>query len=339
MHSVSVIKRTLGRSGIEVSALGLGCWAIGGPFLLDGLPDGWGDVDDAESIRAIHRALDLGVNFFDTADVYGAGHSERVLGQALKGRREHAVIATKFGFLFDETTRRAEGTDVSPAYIRKACEASLRRLGTDYIDLYQCHVGNVPEEQADDVWATLDRLVEEGKIRAYGLSTWDAGYARAFAARSRGAAIQFGANVLRDAPELFAVAEAFGLAGIINAPLAMGLLSGKFHRDSRLPSDDVRGNPHPWLAYFRDGKPVPEFLDRLDAVRDILRSGGRTLAQGALAWLWARSPQAIPIPGFKNVVQVEENCRALQFGPLTQDQMDEIERLLREAAQLAGEGA
>jgi Predicted oxidoreductases (related to aryl-alcohol dehydrogenases) len=336
---MSVMKRRLGNSGIEVSAMGLGCWAIGGPFFLDGLPDGWGDVDDAQSIRAIHRALDLGVNFFDTADVYGAGHSERVLGQALKGRRDEAVIATKFGFLFDETTRHAGGTNLSPSYIRQACEASLRRLQTDYIDLYQCHVGDVPQDQAQDVWATLDRLVGEGKIRAYGLSTWDAGYARAFATQSNGVAIQHGANVLQDAPALFAVGEEFGLANIINAPLAMGLLSGKFTRETRFSSDDVRGNPHPWLAYFRDGKPIPEFLDRLDAVREILQSDGRTLVQGALAWLWARSPQAIPIPGFKTVAQVEENCSAMRFGLLTQDQMNEIERLLKEMAELRPEGA
>ena len=336
---MSVMKRELGKSGIEVSALGLGCWAIGGPFFLNGLPDGWGDVDDAESIRAIHRAMDLGVNFFDTADVYGAGRSERVLGQALKGRRDQAVIATKFGFVFDETTREAGGTNLTPSYIRQACEASLRRLQTDYIDLYQCHVGDVSEEQASEVWAILDRLVEEGKIRAYGLSTWDVAYARAFLANSRGVAIQHGANVLQDAPELFDLGKEFGLANIINSPLAMGILSGKFHRDSRLPADDVRGNPHAWLAYFRDGKPVPEFLDRLDAVREVLRSDGRSLVQGALAWLWARSPQAIPIPGFKTLAQVEENCAAMQFGPLNQSQMDEIDRLLKEMEELRSRGA
>src|SRR5512138_293769 len=140
--------RRLGRSGIEVSAMGLGCWAIGGPFWAGELPLGWGEVDDKESINAIHAALDLGVTFFDTANVYGAGHSECVLGQALEGRRAHAVIATKFNAIFDETTRQVTGADTSPAGIRKACEDSLRRLNTDYIDLYQFHDNGFPADEA-----------------------------------------------------------------------------------------------------------------------------------------------------------------------------------------------
>src|SRR5581483_11249451 len=170
--------RTLGRSGIEVSALGLGCWAIGGPFLLDGLPDGWGDIDDAESLRAIQRAIELGVTFFDTADVYGTGHSERILGQAIKGQRDKVIIATKFGFTYDEAQRAITGQNYTPQYIRWACEASLRRLQTDYIDLYQLHAWNIPQEQTGEIWATLDQLKSEGLIRAYGWSTGDPEEAR-----------------------------------------------------------------------------------------------------------------------------------------------------------------
>ena len=129
--------------GIATSALGLGCWAIGGPFGPEGFAAGWGDVDDDESVAAIRRGLELGVTFFDTADVYGTGHSETVLGRALGGERDDVVIATKFGNTFDEGTGRMLGTDASPAYIRRACEASLRRLGTDRIDLYQCHLGDL----------------------------------------------------------------------------------------------------------------------------------------------------------------------------------------------------
>ena len=145
-------KRTLGTSGIEVSALGFGCWAIGGPFWVGTQPLGWGEVSDEESIRAIQRSLELGVNFFDTADVYGAGHSERVLAKALslalKGERDRVVIATKFGNVFDETSKQITGSDASPAYIRAACEASLRRLETEYIDLYQLHTGDLDLEAA-----------------------------------------------------------------------------------------------------------------------------------------------------------------------------------------------
>ena len=165
------MKRTLGRSGIKVSALGMGCWAIGGPFWAGETPLGYGEVDDDESSRAIHAALDRDVNFFDTANVYGAGHSERVLGRVLAGRRTQVVIATKFNALFDETTRQVTGADTSPAGIRQACEESLRRLNTDYIDLYQFHDNGFPAEEAAAVRETLETLVKEGKIRAYGWST------------------------------------------------------------------------------------------------------------------------------------------------------------------------
>src|SRR5215204_69063 len=140
------------------SAMGLGCWAIGGPFGPDGQAAGWGDVEDEQSIAAIRRGLELGVTFFDTADVYGTGHSEEVLGRALTGARDEVVLATKFGNTFREGTGEMTGTDLTPAYIKRACEASLRRLGTDRIDLYQCHVGDLEASVADDVIATLEQL-------------------------------------------------------------------------------------------------------------------------------------------------------------------------------------
>lgn len=322
------MQRVLGRGGLEVSALGMGCWAIGGPFLMDGQPDGWGQVDDAVSIQAIHRAMELGATFFDTADVYGTGHSEHVLGQALKGVRDKVVIATKFGYTYDETKREITGTNITPAYIRWACEASLRRLQTDYLDLYQLHVGDVTPEQAKEVWETLEQLEQDGLIRTYGWSTGDPERAEAFAAQSKGVALQHPANVLLDASEVFATCAQHNLASLSNSPLAMGLLSGKFTLESRLPHDDVRGGGQPWVHYFHEGRPRQELLDKLAAVRDVLTSGGRTLAQGALAWLWARSPQTIPIPGFKTVQQVEENAHAMHFGPLTANQLEEIDALL-----------
>lgn len=323
-----LMKRTLGHSGIEVSALGLGGWAIGGPFLLDGRPDGWGEVNDEVSIRAIQQAIDLGVTFFDTADVYGTGHSERMLGQAIKGQRQNVVLATKFGYTYDAAQRAVTGTNTTPAYIRWACEASLHRLQTDWIDLYQLHVGDVPMAQAEAVWATLDQLQQEGLIRAYGWSTGDAQRADAFAAQTNGTAVQHPANILVHSPDIFATCAQHNIASVCNSPLAMGVLSGKFDSTSQLPTDDVRGSGHSWVAYFTDGKPRQEFLDKLGAVREILTSNQRTLVQGALAWLWARSEQAIPIPGFKTVQQVEESARAMHLGPLTTDQMREIEVLL-----------
>jgi aryl-alcohol dehydrogenase-like predicted oxidoreductase len=325
------MQRVLGHSEIAVSALGMGCWAIGGPFLMDGKPDGWGAVDDAESLRAIQRAIDLGVTFFDTADVYGTGHSEQVLGKAIKGHRNQLIIATKFGYSYDAEGRAITGTNIAPEYIRWACEASLRRLGTDYIDLYQLHVGDAPLEQTTAVWATLDQLKQEGLIRAYGWSTWEPDRARAFATQSSGTAIQHGLNVLDDTPEILELCAQHSLASINNSPLAMGLLSGKFDAASRLPADDVRGAGHAWVTDFIDGRPRQEVLDQLAAVREILTSDGRTLAQGALAWIWARSAQTIPIPGFKTVAQIEENARAMQFGPLSSEQLRAIEKVLRPA--------
>src|SRR5689334_12367371 len=156
--------RKLGRSGIEVSALGMGCWAIGGPFWAGEQPLGWGEVDDEESIRAVRRALDLGVTFFDTANVYGAGHSERVLARALAGRRDEAVIATKFGGTFDEQTRRVGPDDGSPAGLRRAVRESLRRLGTDRIDLYQLHINELPVPAALELVPVLEELIGEGLI-------------------------------------------------------------------------------------------------------------------------------------------------------------------------------
>src|SRR6266545_7512649 len=164
-----MFQRDLGtRTGVQVSALGLGCWAIGGPFTFNGQPAGWGEVDDDESVRAIRHALELGITLFDTADVYGCGHSERVLGRALAGRRDEVVISTKFGLRFDEATRTGAGADVSPEYVRRACEASLRRLGTDRIDLYQLHGGADDRAGAAGVVEVLEALVAEGKVRFYG---------------------------------------------------------------------------------------------------------------------------------------------------------------------------
>lgn len=327
----TTLTRPLGRSGIHISAMGLGCWAIGGPFWSGGgaNANGWGEVDDEESIRAVRRGLDLGVTFFDTADVYGAGHSERVLARALAGQRQKVVIATKFGLVFDEVTKLMTGSDAAPEYIRRACDASLRRLNTDFIDLYQFHLGGHPVEQAGEVREALEQLVQEGKIRAYAWSSDDPARAEFFAQGEGCTAVQHQQNVLEDNAAMITVCERLNLASINRGPLAMGLLTGKYDAGKELGADDVRGAKSPaWMKYFKDGKANPEWLAKLDAVREILSSGGRTLAQGALAWLWERSPMTIPIPGFRTVAQVEENCGAMRFGPLAPEQMHEIDRLL-----------
>ncbi|MER5380449.1 aldo/keto reductase [Streptomyces sp. NPDC002688] len=322
--------RTLGSSGIDVSALGFGCWAIGGEWSApDGQPLGWGKVDDEESVRAVRRALDLGVTFFDTADAYGTGHSERVLARALGKRRADVVVATKWGNVIDEERRLLTGSDDSPAYARRALTASLRRLDTDWVDLYQLHLSDAEPERAAELRDTCEEFVREGLIRAYAWSTDDPGRAAVFAAGEHCAAVQHRLNMLQDAPELVAFCEESGLASINRSPLAMGLLTGGHAAGRALEAGDIRNTPPAWLQGFTtEGGADPEWLARVEALEEILTSGGRTLAQGALAWLWARSPRTVPIPGFRSVAQAEENAGAIAKGPLTAAQLTEVDGVL-----------
>ncbi|RKN50897.1 aldo/keto reductase [Micromonospora endolithica] len=323
--------RIIGRSGIEVGALGMGCWAIGGPLWGDdGQPYGWGEVDDDESIRTIHTALDLGVTLFDTASNYGAGHSERVLGRALAGRRDRAVIATKFGNRSDEATRRATGVDASGDHAVASLEGSLRRLGTDHVDLYLLHLNDLPATAALDLVDTLEALVTQGKIRAYGWSTDNPASARAFAlAGPHCAAIEHDQSVLHDNAEMLAVCDEFDLASLNRGPLAMGLLTAKYQgAPVARGSDDVRGLAPDWLPWFTDGVPDAAWAGRVARVREVLTADGRTLAQGALGWLLARSPRTLPIPGCRTVAQAEENLGTLAYGPLPDAAFAEVEKLL-----------
>ena len=326
--------RTLGRSGIKVSALGMGCWAVGGPWLFNGVPAGWDTVDDAESERAIRRAFDLGATYFDTAANYGAGFSERLLGKVFKDSRDKVVISTKFGYAVDEANKsvvhydeREEDSDVA-SRLRADVEASLRRLQTDYIDLYFLHVWGMKLDRALAAREVLEDLVRQGKIRSYGWSTDLLDELKVFTDAPHCAAVQQQLSVLDGNLDLVKMCEERGLASVNRGPLGMGLLTGKFKPGATFAESDVRHHAQ-WHPGFKDGSPTQEWLDKLASIREILTSGGRTLGQGALAWIWARSPVTIPIPGFKNVAQVEENVKALQFGPLSPDQMAEIDTILR----------
>ena len=316
-----MLKRRLGRSDIEVSALGMGCWTIGGPWYFIDHEAGWGQVDDQESIRAIQCALDLGVTFFDTAAVYGCGHSERVQGQALAGRREQAVIASKFGFAIDEKHRFAKHHDDVLRNIRKECEASLRRLNTDHIDLYQFHIGGYDPQKAGEVCEILDELVTEGKIRWYGWSTDNPEGARIFAQGTHCTAIQHLMNIANDSPAILAVCDKFHLASINRVPLGGGLLTGKYTSTSEFTKDDIRS------TWNLNESRYTKRLKHIDALRQLLTQDGRTLAQAALAWLWGRSQRSIPIPGFRNEAQVRENVKAVEYPMLSAEQMKRIEEL------------
>ena len=320
-----MLYRRLGRSDIQVSALGMGCWAIGGPWdWSNGRSMGWGEVDDAESIRAIHKALEMGVNFFDSAANYGAGHSERILGQALAGRREDAVIATKFGHIVDEA-EKVVGEDHARVLenLRQDCENSLRRLNTDYIDLYQLHAEDYPEERAPALMEGLEELVSAGKIRWYGWSTDDPERAEIFAQGDHCASVQHRLNIFDRAEKMLEVCDDYDIASINKSPLGSGLLTGKYGPESKIT------DPKQWRQRvdFGEERLVDRF-NQLEALREVLTSRGHTLAQAALAWIWAYHARAIPIPGFRNAAQVEENAGAATLGPLAEAQMQAIEGIL-----------
>lgn len=323
-----MLKRVLGKSKVEVSALGMGCWAIGGPWTWDQpgeepYPAGWGSTDDEESIRAVHAAIDLGVNLYDTAANYGAGHSEVVLGRALKGKRDTVVIATKFGHIVNEEKKTVYGDSaLIMKNVRSDVENSLRRLQTDYIDIYQLHDGGYDPKLAVELRGILEELVSSGKIRWYGWSTDLADNARVFAVGEHCTSIQFRLNAIYDNTDMRKLCADFDLAGINKDPLNRGVLTGKFNTGSKFPDNDIRSR-----ADFSS----PEFAKRLqlvDELRDILTSNGRTMAQGALAYIWALDDRMIPIPGFKSVKQVEDNARAMEFGPLTEAQVKEVRSIV-----------
>jgi aryl-alcohol dehydrogenase-like predicted oxidoreductase len=312
-----------------VSALGFGCWPIGGDLVEHGIYVGWGNVDDRESIRAIHHAMDLGVTFFDTANVYG--RSEDILGEAFAGRRDQVVIATKFGKIYDPQSHDLSRTDTSAQNMRASLETSLRRLKTDTIDLFQFHLSECLAPEAVALRDALEELVQEGKIRGYAWSTGNIENVKLWEEGPHCTAVQQHLNIFEGSREVLAFCEAHRLASINRGPLGMGILTGKYHASDQLPAQDVRGGGLQ-VGAFPDGKPNPAYLAKLEAIRAVLTSGGRTVTQGALAWLWALSESTIPIPGFKNLAQADENARAMQFGPLTKGQMQQIDQILSEGS-------
>ena len=333
MEENSIQKIKLGKNGLQVSALGLGCWAIGGElwYEVEGTRRAlcWGNISDNESIKAIRHAIDLGVNYYDTADSYGAGHSEEVLGRAIEGMREEVVVSSKFGDLFDSDTRTWYGHDhpngkVTREYVRKACDASLKRMGTDYIDVYFFHWKEYSPTLAVELVEVLEELVDENKIRYYGWSTPYTEQAQVFAEGEHCVAMQYNYNIFERNPKMLELCRKQGLTTVARGPLAMGMLTGKYSKNSKIPENDVRGR---WS--LKEGR-IAQQLEMLDAIRDILTEDGRTLPQAALGWLWALDTQLVPISGFKTVRQVEDNFNAIEYGPLAQRQMHEIEEILKE---------
>ncbi len=320
-HPVPVPRRTLGRQGLEVSALGLGCM---------GMSDFYGPADDARSQAVLHRALDLGVNLLDTADMYGVGANERLLAPLLKARRDEVVLATKFG-----NVRAADGTalgiDGSPDYVRRACDASLQRLGVDHIDLYYQHRVDRRVPIEDTVGAMAD-LVKAGKVRHLGLSEASAATVRRAAAVHPIAALQTEYSLwTRDVEaELLPLCRELGIGFVAYSPLSRGLLTGAIRSTDTLAADDWRRqNPR----FQADN--LAHNLALVDAVAALAAARGCTPAQLALAWLLSRGPDVVPIPGTRSLERLAENAAAAAI-TLTADERMALDRLLAQRP-VAGE--
>ena len=295
--------RKLGTTGMTVSDIGFGGWAIGGLADAAGTPIGWGRTSDDESLAAIRRARELGVNFFDTADSYGFGRSESLLGIVLSRHRKDVIIATKVGVTRDASGRLVK--DFSRNHISHAVDGSLKRLRTDYIDLYQLHNPTLDELRRDDIHEAMDRLQEAGKIRFWGVSVTTPEEGIEIVKRGWGYALQVLYNVLNQAPaeELFPLAKEKGYGIIARVPLASGLLTGKFRPDTVFAKDDVRQN-------FLTPKRLEEAIPRVDEAKSIIGGSARSLAEAALRFILANDAVSTVIPGAKNVRQVEMNVSA-----------------------------
>jgi aryl-alcohol dehydrogenase-like predicted oxidoreductase len=304
-------KRKLGE-GLEVSALGLGCM---------GMSDAYGSRDDAESIATIHRALDLGVTFIDTADVYGPYTNEVLVGRAIRERRGEVVLATKFGNVRDEKGAWL-GQNSRPDYVRRACDASLERLGVDHIDLYYQHRVDraVPIE---DTVGAMAELKKAGKIRYLGLSEAAPETIRRANRVHPITALQTEYSLWTRDPEegLLAACRELDIGFVAYSPLGRGFLSGRFRKAEDLPEGDARRN-HPRFQ----GENFQKNLDLVSRVEEIAREKGCTPSQLALAWLLSRGGDIVPIPGTKRRAYLEENVKALDVKLTAEDthRIDEV---------------
>ena len=307
--------RKLGRSGIKVSPLGLGTARMAGLGWHDDLiPQDASEVK-GDAIRQIQAAVDLGVTLFDTAENYGQGLSESILGEALRGCRKGIVIATKFGE--DLIPDQEDPWALDASSVERKCEGSLRRLGLECIDLYLLHRRDYPLEQAPEMMGMLEDLVRVGKIRYYGWSTDDVERAKLFAGGEHCIAIEHRLNIINDNQEMLDLCQEQDLASLNRGPLLMGVLTGRWSPETRLEENDPRAQ------WFED-REFQKVLALAEEIRPYVTSEGRSYVQGALGWIWARSPLTIPLPGFRDMEQLQLLVDAQQFGPLSQDVMDAI---------------
>jgi len=289
-------QRALGRSGIKVSAIGLGLMSMSGVY---------GNANDDESIATIHYALDQGINFLDSADMYGWGHNEQLLGRALRGRRDGVVVATKFGQV--KTAEGKQDVDGRPEYVMRACEASLKRLGIDMIDLYYQHRVD-PKVPIEETVGAMKRLVEQGKVRAIGLSEARPETIRRAHKIHPIAAVQNEYSLLyrTEGEETLQVTRELGIAFVPYAPLGRSMLTGTVHGKADVPEGDRRLQ-HPRFQ----GENLDRNVQLVSRLESIAREKKCTAAQLVLAWLLAQGSDIVPIPGTKRKQRVDENLAAL----------------------------
>lgn len=314
MSSKNLAKRTLGKTGIEVSEVGLGLWAAGGH---------WGPTDDEASMSGIETALDAGVNFFDTADVYGDGHSEKLLGRAMRGRREKFVVATKLGWMNYDGDRDCSAY-TSVEKLIEGVESNLRRLGTDYVDVIQNHVF-YKEPNTEIFIEGFLKLQEQGKVRAYGASTSDFEFLKAFNENGKCATLQIDYSILNRTAEkeIFPYCRENGIGVIVRGGLAMGILTGKFNAESMFPEGDFRKD------WQEDPEQKRQFLEDLSTTGQLLGvARSRTLAQTALGFILSNPDVGVVIPGGRTAGQVNENVETGLLGPLSGNELAAIDAIV-----------
>jgi aryl-alcohol dehydrogenase-like predicted oxidoreductase len=313
-----VEQRPLGRHGLVVSAQGLGCM---------GMSEFYGSRDDAESIATIHRALELGVNFLDTADVYGPHRNEELVGRAVRGMRDRFVIATKFGIVRDPADPRRRAVCGRPEYVKQCCDASLRRLGIDVIDLYYQHRVD-PQTPIEETVGAMAELVQAGKVRFLGLSEAGVETLRRACAVHPISALQSEYSLWTRDPEdgVLAACRELGIGFVAYSPLGRGFLTGQLRRFEDLAPDDYRR----FSPRFQ-GENFARNLELVAKVEEIAREKGVTPGQLALAWVHAQGDDIVPIPGTKRRRWLEENVAAFSIG-LTPEELARLDAVIPRGA-------